>query len=94
MKCLKCNLEFPDADILTEEVPLPNGGKHIKGSCPGCGSYIKFLPQYFGSPKFYVGKYKGMTVEAVAKVDMAYLRWALKVGMGGDKVGNEIAKLL
>lgn len=42
--CKKCGVMATINTLKRETIPLPNGGYHIKGVCPGCGAYIKFLP--------------------------------------------------
>ena len=41
--CRKCGQEFTEQEVITMKISLPNGGYHIKASCPDCKVYIKFL---------------------------------------------------
>ena len=43
LKCKKCEVEIERNNLILEEIPLPNGGKHTKAICPECGHFIKFL---------------------------------------------------
>ncbi len=69
--CPHCHSE----KIKTQQIPLPNGGHHIKATCANCGRFIKFLPQ--DTPRFHFGRYRGLTVSEIAVKDFSYLRWAL-----------------
>ncbi len=40
--------------------------------CNGCNSFIKNIP--YDQPKLYVGKYKGIPIDAIEDLD--YLKWA------------------
>lgn len=92
LTCKKCGLYFFDIDGKLEHLSLPSGGFHIKCSCPGCGSYIKFLPH--SEPKLYFGKYKGKTIKEIAKQDKEYLEWLLTTDKGGTKLGRDIRQEL
>jgi ribosomal protein L37AE/L43A len=80
------------------ETYLERRGKHIKWACPVCG-YIKFLPQ--GNAEDFVmpiGKYKGIKLSEIMKIDKQYLIWASEnmesknIVKRIEKVLNEISK--
>ncbi len=72
ISCSHCN----SSEIRTQRVPLPNGGFHVKATCAPCGRFIKFLPH--DSPRFYFGRYRGLTVVEIAANDPSYLKWCLR----------------
>lgn len=83
----------PFTKAILTDVPLPNGKKHIKVSCAGCGKYIKFMSQ--GGPiVFYFGKHKGKAIEEVEKQDKEYLIWLLANNIGGNKIARAIRTIL
>lgn len=93
LTCQRCGLIFIDIEGIVEEIPLNNGGSHLKCSCPGCGKHIKFLP-HAGEARLYFGKHKGKTIREVAKSNPEYLRWLLTKKIGGKKIESAIRKTL
>lgn len=55
---------------------IADGRIQLRGECPICSRFLKFLPQ--GDAAFYVGRYKGKTIKEVAATDRQYLVWALE----------------
>jgi hypothetical protein len=51
-----------------------NGTIHIEATAPCCDGFIKWMPQG-KDPVFYFGKYKGMTIAEVVKLDLGYVHW-------------------
>lgn len=71
MICKYCEKEFEE--YKTEEQIFLDGKKHIRGSCPHCGKFQKYIQQ--GEDILYFVKYKGKTIAEVAKTDREYLEW-------------------
>jgi len=69
--CPKCHT----TEISKKNIPLANGGHHIKATCASCGRFLKFLAH--DSPRFYFGRHRGETVAEVASKDPNYLKWCL-----------------
>ena len=75
LDCPQCCSVVPTDRVITGRIVLPNGGYHLKASCPYCKAFIKFMVH--DPPKMYIGKYKGRLLADIAKDDPAYLRWFL-----------------
>lgn len=75
INCPRCNRSI--SELTCEPVEASNGVRHVKGRCPRCKNFVKFVSQ--GKPAvFHFGKYKGSTVESVAENDPGYLSWLLE----------------
>lgn len=68
LMCHRCKKEV-------EPVLTPKG-KHLRADCPLCKKYIKFV-SHVPSDEFVMpfGKYKGVKLTEVAKIDSDYLHW-------------------
>ena len=53
-----------------------DGSQHLRGSCPSCNRWIKWVP--WDEPRLYVGKYANLSISTIAQRDPQYLQWALK----------------
>jgi len=71
ISCHSCHA----TEISKKNIPLANGGYHIKATCTSCGRFLKFLAH--DSPRLHFGKHRGETVVAVAQKDPEYLKWCL-----------------
>lgn len=74
-KCRKCGSEFIDSELIRVDQTFEDGIIHIRGSCPDCGAFIKFISRK--TFVFYFGKYKGQTLGKVMEKDMQYINWLL-----------------
>ena len=93
MDCWRCGLTVDESEAVRSEVPLRQGGHHLRLSCPGCKSFLKF--QAHSKKKiFYFGKYKGREVSAVALFDRPYLAWLLKQDWLKDSLRQAIEEAL
>ena len=70
-----CNHCIKQVEPVTEKIPLPAGGFHLKASCPICGMYIKFLSHSI--PEFHFGKHKGELMADVWETNPEYMQWLL-----------------
>lgn len=41
--CKQCGFITNSDEVIKQKIQLPNGGYHLKASCPECKKYIKFL---------------------------------------------------
>jgi hypothetical protein len=64
--CSRCQQEV--------ELVLYPRGPHVRGDCPFCKQYVKFVEQVDRMP---VGKYKG---KRFSEIPRFYLRWFVTIG--------------
>jgi hypothetical protein len=71
MFCRNCE---KDVEPFTSEQIFSNGKMHIKGSCPECKRYLKYLPQYL--PKIKPMKLTSTNITLIAneKIGQASIR--------------------
>lgn len=94
--CTKCGLI---GNITHKDQKFSNGTVHTAIRCGGCGAHLGFAPR--NNAKEWVmpiGKYKGLTLEAIAKQDKGYLLWAKEnmnsIGPRAKTLIDEILKPL
>ena len=87
MLCPGCYELVADEKMLRDTVKIKDGRIQIKGSCPQCLNFMKWLPQRRPDQprEIYFGKYKGKTFDDVARDDPDYLRWLVE-NTNSDKI--------
>jgi len=73
-ECINFGNELNESDLIITKEVFKNGTTHLKAITSCCKNFVKWMPQGL-PPTLYFGKYEGRTIQEVALLDLAYLKW-------------------
>lgn len=90
--CKNCGTVRDEFDLQITTQRFADGTEHLRGNCPDCGNYVKYVPK--GPPTFPGGRYIGRIVAEVTEEDPGYCAWVVTEGAFTARVRREISILL
>lgn len=90
--CIGCGVVRDELDLRISEQRFANGTTHLRGDCPDCGRYVKYVGR--NPVTFPVGKYAGRVVAEITESDPGYCAWVVTEGAFTVRIRREISALL
>ena len=88
--CKHCGEVLWAAEVVIEKVQFNNKKVQYSASCPGCASFIRWMPQSIVGRVWYKG-----SMQEIAKFDTSLLQWMLRVNYSNSRrVQEDIKKVL